>query len=166
MKTNPFSYKKGMRTSLSNYKAERRFSQTITSVQTGGKNKMACFLVCAAEAAIATTVSKTLEKKESKSEISKDCANKMITSKKVKWLSKMLWGGSALLALEHIWHGEVSLMFPFLTAMKDPSEKAAMFHEMSTVGVTMCALVTAVWFGMVLYSHAAAKKAVPALESK
>ena len=61
----------------------------------------------------------------------------------------MLWGGSALLAFEHVWHGEVTPWFPFLTAASDPDEAAMMLHEMSTVGVTMAVLVTAVWIGMV-----------------
>ena len=54
-----------------------------------------------------------------------------------------------MLCFEHIWHGEVVPFFPFLTAMSDPGDTAEMLHEMSTVGVTMAALVTAVWGVMV-----------------
>jgi len=32
------------------------------------------------------------------------------------WLTNMLWGGSLLLAFEHVWHGEETPWFPFLTA--------------------------------------------------
>ena len=68
----------------------------------------------------------------------------------------MLWGGSALLAFEHIWHGEVTPWFPFLTAAGNPEDAMAMLHEMATTGVAMAVLVTAVWAGMVAavsYTH-------------
>ena len=32
---------------------------------------------------------------------------KVTFSRKLKWLNTMLWGGAALLAFEHVWHGEV-----------------------------------------------------------
>ena len=60
-------------------------------------------------------------------------------------LSGLLWGGILLLAFEHLWHGEVTLFAPFLTAMSNPEDKAVMLHEMATVGVTMSAVVTSVW---------------------
>ena len=60
-------------------------------------------------------------------------------------MTNLLWGGSALLAFEHLWHGEVVPWFPFLTAMSDPADKAEMLYEMSTVGVTMAVLITLVW---------------------
>ena len=60
----------------------------------------------------------------------------------------MLWGGSALLAFEHVWHGEVVPFFPFLTAVKD-GEASEMLHEMATAGVCMALLVTAAWGIMV-----------------
>jgi hypothetical protein len=77
----------------------------------------------------------------------------------------MLWGGSALLAFEHVWHGEVVPFFPFLTAVKD-GEAAGMLHEMATAGVGMALLVTAVWGLMVAVSsfmekHAAQGPGIP-----
>ena len=57
----------------------------------------------------------------------------------------MLWGGAILLAFEHVWHGEVTPWFPFLTAMSDPQDASEMFHEMATVGVSMSVLVTGIW---------------------
>ena len=84
-------------------------------------------------------------------------------SKKLGWLNKLLWGGSALLAFEHVWHGEVVPFFPFLTAAADPEEASVMLHEMATVGVSMAALVTLVWVGMLLVSKALEKKALKAL---
>lgn len=72
----------------------------------------------------------------------------------------MLWGGSALLAFEHIWHGEVVPWFPFLTAAANPEDAMAMLHEMATTGVTMAVLVTAVWAGMVAVSNVIEKRPV------
>ena len=49
----------------------------------------------------------------------------------------MLWGGTALLAFEHVWHGEVTPWFPFLTAADSPAGIGEMFREMATVGTMM-----------------------------
>ena len=70
----------------------------------------------------------------------------------------MLWGGSALLAFEHIWHGEVTPWFPFLTAAGNPEDAMTMLHEMATTGVAMAVLVTAVWAGMVAVSNVIEKR--------
>ena len=90
---------------------------------------------------------------------SSEIVEKTGVSRKLKWLNNMLWGGSALLALEHVWHGEVVPWFPFLTAANDPSSRSEMFHEMATVGVAMALLVTAVWAGMVIVSSRLEKRA-------
>jgi hypothetical protein len=127
-------------------------------------NNMACFLVPTAEAIVTTITSKVIEKKEhnNSGENSKNTSNEHVAhvpfSRKLKWLNSMLWGGSALLAFEHVWHGEVTPWFPFLTAAADPEETAVMLHEMSTVGVTMAVLVTAVWIGMVAVSSLIEKR--------
>jgi len=71
-------------------------------------------------------------------------------SRKLRWLSNLLWGGSALLAFEHVWHGEIVPWFPFLTAVGNPADTAAMLHEMATSGIAMSALVTAVWAVMLV----------------
>ena len=78
----------------------------------------------------------------------------------------MLWGGSALLAFEHLWHGEVVPWFPFLTAAENADDAAEMLHEMSTVGVTMAVLVTAVWGGMAAVASRMGKKAQEALSAE
>ena len=121
---------------------------------------MACFIVPAAEAIAATVAVHILESKEKKAEtmcVAEDVKHvKVGFSRKVKWLSKLLWGGSSLLAFEHVWHGEVQPFFPFLTAAGTP-ESAAMLHEMSTVGVSMAFAVTAAWLGMIAVSHISAK---------
>ncbi len=108
---------------------------------------MACFLVSAAEAVVVTAAEKTEEKKGK------------AFSRKLKWLTHMLWGGAALLMFEHVWHGEVVPWFPFLTAMADPADKAEMLHEMATVGVTMAVAVTLVWVGMCVVSSIIEKRA-------
>ncbi len=124
---------------------------------------MACFLVPTTEAIITTIAQKVLAKKESNMEIhhegSSEIVEKSRFSHKMGWLTKMLWGGSALLAFEHVWHGEVVPFFPFLTAMSNAEDAAEMFHEMATVGVAMALLVTAVWAGMVIVSSRLEKRA-------
>lgn len=110
---------------------------------------MACFVVSAASAAVVTAVEKHMEHVE-KAEI-RENADETVTraripvSAKLRWLSRLLWGGAVLLAFEHLWHGEVTPWFPFLTAMSSPEDAAAMFHEMATTGVCMTLLVIAVW---------------------
>ena len=129
---------------------------------------MACFLVSAAEAVITTVATKIVEKKEKKQKdlsVSLDgekveSATKIPFSRKLGWLNRMLWGGSALLMFEHIWHGEVVPFFPFLTAASNPEDAAEMLHEMATVGVSMAILVTTVWLGMVIVSSIIEKRAV------
>ena len=112
---------------------------------------MACFLVPATEAVVTTVATKVIEKKEH-TDVHIVPEDKTLQtparpgfSRKLRWLSNMLWGGSGLLAFEHVWHGEVEPWFPFLTAAADPADTAEMLHEISTVGVSMAVLVTAVW---------------------
>jgi hypothetical protein len=132
---------------------------------------MACFLVPAAEAVITTIAAKAMKSKEKAPETVEvqfdganfEAAEKIPFSRKLKWLNNLLWGGSALLAFEHIWHGEVVPWFPFLTAASDPADTAEMLHEMSTIGVTMAVLVTAVWLGMVAVSSVIEKRALKAM---
>ena len=128
---------------------------------------MACFLVSAAEAAAVTVAAHVIEKKEetaheSESKTSAAPENVSATrfSRKLKWLSNMLWGGSALLAFEHVWHGEVVPWYPFLTAAGDPADAQEMLHEMATAGVAMAALVTAAWLGMLGVSSWIEKRAL------
>ena len=82
-------------------------------------------------------------------------------SAKLGWLCRLLWGGSVLLAFEHLWHGELIPWFPFLTAARDPADTAEMLREMGTVGVGMAALITAVWAGMVVVSSLIERRALP-----
>lgn len=127
---------------------------------------MACFTATVVEAAIVTIVEKIVKKKEkinTSADVQMDGAekheNKRGFSRKLAWLKNMLWGGSALLAFEHVWHGEVVPYFPFLTAAGNPEDAAVMLHEIATVGVSMCVLVTAVWGVMVGISMLIEKRA-------
>lgn len=116
---------------------------------------MACFIVPAAEAIVTTAVQKVIKKKEDKNGIEKSER----FSEKIKVLNGLLWGGSGLLAFEHIWHGEIIASFPFLTAASDPTETAAMLHEMAVSGSSMALLVTAVWAFYLFVSSKAKKRA-------
>ncbi len=111
---------------------------------------MACFLVPATEAVVTTAIEKVAKKRE---ENGKSKSSGIDFSTKLSWLNKMLWGGSALLAFEHVWHGEVVPFFPFLTAVKN-GETLAMLDEMKSVGVIMAVVVTLSWVVMVLISNA------------
>jgi len=96
---------------------------------------MACFLVPMALAIITTLIQKT----------AKNLAEKL----KLWLLNALLWGGVILLALEHVWHGEVTPWPPFLTAMATPADIPVMLHEMATVGTAM-SLVTVTTWGIIL----------------
>lgn len=119
---------------------------------------MACFIAPVTEAIVTTITEKVLHSHECKAEHEgKELTCKF--SEKLGLLNKMLWGGSALLAFEHIWHGEVVPFFPFLTAANDPETAQVMLHEIATSGVAMAALVTAVWAGILCIGAAVRKKA-------
>ena len=112
---------------------------------------MACFLVSVAEAVVVKVAEKAAKQNELRALERNTEKAKEVTiplSRKLKWLSNMLLGGSVLLAFEHVWHGEIVPWFPFLTAMSDPEDTAEMLHEMATIGVSMAVLVTVVWIGM------------------
>ena len=122
---------------------------------------MACFLVPTAEAIVTTAAQKIIKHHEEKTgEVSS-----IKLSEKIGRLNKMLWGGSALLAFEHVWHGEVTPWFPFLTAANSPESTSEMLHEMSTSGVAMALLVTAVWICMTVISTAIEKRKDTAAEN-
>ena len=121
---------------------------------------MACFLVPVAEAAVVTAAAQVVKMKEKKKGTAHTADETAIPfSRKLQWLCTLLWGGALLLAFEHLWHGEVVPWFPFLTAASDPAETAVMLSEMSTVGVTMAVLVTAVWVGMLVVCNVLLKRA-------
>ena len=129
---------------------------------------MACFIVPAAEAVVTAAASHAVKKMEKESaEAHTDNVEKVIREKKIPfsrklgWLTKLLAGGSILLAFEHLWHGEIVPWFPFLTNAANPADRAEMFHEMGVNGVTMAVLVTLVWAGMLAISSHFEKKELP-----
>lgn len=126
---------------------------------------MACFIVPGAEAIIAAAASKIISIGEEKGLIHSE-KNAAPLSEKVSWLAKLGGGGSALLAFEHLWHGEISPFFPFLTAAADPEETSIMLREMAAVGTSMALLITAVWIGMIVITGSARKKAAKEVHIK
>jgi len=96
---------------------------------------MACFVV-----PLATGVVTTIFRK------------KIPAALKISWLNIMLWGGVAMLVIEHIAHGEVVLYPPFLTAMQNPAAIPAMVEEMVTIGGTMTIAIVVVWAVLVAIS--------------
>ena len=131
---------------------------------------MGCFLVPVTEAVVTTVAAKVIKSKETKETVnisstdgSVEEVTKIKFSTNLCWLNKLLWGGSALLAFEHIWHGEVVPFFPFLTAVEN-GETAGMLAEMGSAGVMMSVLVTAVWAGMLAVSAVMEKRAFRAPE--
>ena len=110
---------------------------------------MACFIAPTAEAIVTTIVKKNIDKKAKHENV--EITNPFI--KRMNWLNNMLWGGSALLAFEHVWHGEVVPWYPFLTNALTSADAAQMLKEIATSGVAMAALVTAVWAGIVAVTN-------------
>lgn len=104
---------------------------------------MACFTVPLATAVAASAVKAALP----------ESARKNPFVAKLGWLGRMMFGGSFLLAIEHVYHGEIIFTPPFLTAVRD-GDTAGMLHEMATRGVAMAVLLVAVWVVMVAVSTA------------
>lgn len=117
---------------------------------------MACFLVPTGEAIVTTVIKHLADKKGVESPF----------LKRMNWLNNMLWGGSALLAFEHVWHGEVTPWFPFLTNAATPEQASEMLHEMATNGVAMAGLVTLAWIAMVCVSISLSKKSIVSEKAK
>jgi hypothetical protein len=92
---------------------------------------MACFITPMIIAVITTVIQKTFTRK--------------IEKLKLSILNTLLWGGVALLAVEHVWHGEVVPWPPFLTAMANPVDIPVMLHEITIVGGLMTATVFTLW---------------------
>ena len=111
---------------------------------------MACFLAPMSEAIVMTIVQKVVENEAKKMGRSGSENTRSTWTRRLGWLNKMLWGGSILLAFEHLWHGEIVPWPPFLSAMKNPADVGPMLHEIATVGTAMAVTVTAVWALMIL----------------
>ncbi len=92
---------------------------------------MACFITPMVVAIITTIIQKI--------------ARKLSEKLKLSILTTLLWGGSIILMLEHVWHGEVVPWPPFLTAMSNPSEIPVMINEILTTGSLMTLAISATW---------------------
>ena len=114
---------------------------------------MACFLV-SATAAIGVGIAKyavkhhenkfALETREEPKEYK--FGSEVKWSKKLSYLEMTLWGGSFLLAIEHILHEEVVPYPPFLTAAGEGADAVnEMLTEMGIVGLTMLGVLVAAW---------------------
>ncbi|MEM1526219.1 MAG: hypothetical protein QW775_03300 [Ignisphaera sp.] len=60
----------------------------------------------------------------------------------------LLIGGALVLAVEHLWHGEVVLYPPFLTAMQNPEDVPTLLHEVSVVGSSMTFGTAILWLSL------------------
>lgn len=89
---------------------------------------MACFL-----APMATGIITTVFRK------------KIPAALKISWLNLMLWGGVAMLVVDHIVNGEVVFYPPFLTAMQNPADIPIILQEVVIVGGLMTIAIVFVW---------------------
>jgi len=112
---------------------------------------MACFTGPVAGAVVTAIIRRSMKKNNT------SASSAIPWSTKLKWLENMFLGGSALLALEHIWHGEIIFSFPFLTAVKN-GETMEMLKEIATVGSAMTGLILAVWICMIVIAEHLVRK--------
>lgn len=108
---------------------------------------MACFTVTTVAAigvGVARHIVKHNEKKADPTRVDSIKLDNVPFSKKLGILELGLWGGSFILAGEHVFHGEVTYKFPWLTAVAE-GETIGMLQEMATVGVGMLAIIVASW---------------------
>ena len=112
---------------------------------------MACFLVSAAAGVGVAAAKYIVRHHEKKNELKVSEPKEYKFGSEVKWSKKLaylelaLFGGSFVLAGEHMIHGEVVPFPPFLTAMSSPADTAEMLHEIGTTGVLMFGLLVAAW---------------------
>lgn len=110
---------------------------------------MCCFIVPMVQAAVTSACRKHLENKGASS----------IWAQQLPTLEKILWGGTAMLIVDHIINGEVSWRYPFFTALGQTGGAEVMLHEMLTVGVPMSVVATAIWAVYTLIKKPSRKKA-------
>ncbi len=71
--------------------------------------------------------------------------NKIPATLRISWLNIMLWGGVAMLVVDHFLAGEIVLYPPFLTAMGTSSAIPMLVQEIITVGGLMTLVVVIIW---------------------
>lgn len=101
---------------------------------------MCCFIVPLAQAGATTVLRHRYTKKDTKQ-------NAWISN--LPKLELMLWGGTAMLIVDHIINGEVTWSFPFFTALEQEGGAWTMLTEMMTVGVPMSIVTTLIYTYMV-----------------
>ena len=101
---------------------------------------MACFLAPMALAIIMTIIQALTRHSE--------ISHKL----KLTALNGMLWGGCALLAAEHVFHGEITAWAPYLTAMSSSADTAVMLSEIASIGGSMTIAITCTWGGILAVS--------------
>jgi len=105
---------------------------------------MSCFIVPLTQAAVTTAMRRR--------------ASKNNNVKPNAWLQNlpklelMLWGGTAMLIVDHIINGEITWQYPFFTALEQKGGAMTMLSEMLTVGVPMSILITLIYSWMVYHS--------------
>ena len=104
---------------------------------------MACFIVPLTQAVATTIYRHHAEKTATTAEKSN------LLTAQLPLLEHMLWGGSAMLVVDHIISGELMPIFPFFSALLSEGGTFTMLREMLTVGLPMSLLVTAIWAIMV-----------------
>ena len=117
---------------------------------------MACFSAPLAAAVVTEVVRRSAAK-------SPEQPGTISWATKLGWLEKLFLGGCALLAFEHVWHGEIIFQFPFLTGVRD-GNTAEVLKEIATVGGAMTALIFAIWIGMLVVSAAIVRRTPAAAE--
>ena len=118
---------------------------------------MACFTAPLAAAIAAGVARHAVKGKESGNPETISWATKL------GWLEKLSFGGCALLAFEHVWHGEIIFQFPFLTGVRD-GNTAEVLKEIATVGGAMTALIFAIWIGMLIAASILVKRTPSTVE--
>ncbi len=102
---------------------------------------MACFIVPLTQA-VATTMLRR-----------KNRNNQSVSTN--AWLAElpklelMLWGGSVMLIFDHIINGEVTMQYPFFTALNATGGAMTMLKEMLFVGLPMSLAITGIYCIMV-----------------
>jgi len=104
---------------------------------------MACFIVPMGAAIVTTAAGKKVPEKYH-----------------LNWLNSMLWGGVAMLAVEHLSHGEITLYPPFLTA-----GLPEVLPEMIRVGIPMTLAIFLIW-GIMLVAVAVTSKKIKYIETR
>jgi hypothetical protein len=77
----------------------------------------------------------------------------------IGWFNALVFGGSLGLLVEHLASGEIVPYPPFLTAMANPADAAAMFAEILSIGVPMLIACAGIWAILVVGANYIGAKA-------